>query len=311
MVPEEELSKEKKRRNILIALVALLAAVNVFQFVANYRKEKQNQTLVVTTKHITDQLGAARASLDSLNQELTLKINQVAKLGGDTTNLGLIRKELMKDLSKARKLRGSDKKRLAQLREKIEAYAIQLNAKDEEIVKLVSQRDRLAVVNLSLKTDIVKRDDSIRTIELTRNELAKKVAVASVLKAENLRSTYLDSRGNERDDDIIRSRRLEKIKITFQIADNKVAPVGTKDVYLRVIEPDGAILSDAALGGGTFLTQDGADIPYTLRQSFIFDNQMPRITFIYGKGGEYKPGGYKYEVYNEGYKVGEGGFVVK
>jgi hypothetical protein len=87
--------------------------------------------------------------------------------------------------------------------------------------------------------------------------------------------------------------------------------MGAKDVYFRALDPDGAPVADATAQGGALLTSDGKELPYCLRQTFIFDNQHPRITFINGSAKGYQSGTYRFELWCEGYKIGETSAVVR
>lgn len=289
----------------------LLVAANVAQglYILSLSARHEQQTALAQTRSV--ELEKATSSLDSLQSELYVKLEQVRKLGGDTTALAQARRTLEADLTEVRQLRTADKRKIRALREKVEAYTFLLNEKDKEIVQLRSERDRLFAYNKELKVNMVKQNDSLAKVVAKGQELAGKVALASVLRAEGLGVTYLDRNGNEREDDVIRSRRLDKFKITFYIADNKVAQVGAKDVYLRALDTEGAPLTDAQGQGGTLLSAEGIEMPYTLRQTFIFDNQHPRVTFISGTGKDYVAGTYRFELWCEGYKIGETRAVVR
>lgn len=306
----ENTDSKRSNRGWIVA-TALLAATNVGQglYILSLSARHEQQATLAQTRSV--ELERATSSLDSLQSELYVKLEQVRKLGGDTTALAQARRTLEADLIEVRQLRSADKRKIRALREKVEAYTFLLNEKDKEIVQLRSERDRLYAYNKELKVNMVKQNDSLAKVVAKGQELAGKVALASVLRAEGLGVTYLDRNGNEREDDVIRSRRLDKFKITFYIADNKVAQVGAKDVYLRALDAEGAPMTDAQGQGGTLLSAEGIEMPYTLRQTFIFDNQHPRVTFISGTGKEYGAGTYRFELWCEGYKIGETRAVVR
>ncbi len=89
-----------------------------------------------------------------------------------------------------------------------------------------------------------------------------------------------------------------------------MAEVASKDIYMRLIEPDGAALYDLATGGGTFMI-DGKETFYTAKQEILFDNSRQAVTFVYDKGNPYKEGKHTIELYADGYMIGQGAFVVK
>jgi hypothetical protein len=136
------------------------------------------------------------------------------------------------------------------------------------------------------------------------------VALASVLKAENMKFEAINNKGKVKDGQEFKVKALEKLRISFNIAENKIARVENKEIYLRLNEPDGSTLFDLATGGGMF-TYEGKEIPFTLKTDVLFDNKKPEVGFVYLKGSGYKPGKYTVELYSEGYIIGTGSFTVK
>jgi hypothetical protein len=302
---------QKQGLAIWRAIAFLLAGVcgYLLYYISQLKTDVQEQVVVVEARSAA--LTQATTSLDSLSSELNLRMAEIRRLGADTASLSLLRTSLMADLAQARRTSSRDARSIATLREKVNAYVMLLNDKDEEITKIRSHRDRLFADNRRLKTNIVEQSDSLRQQVQKGAELTQKVALASVLKMEGLHISFLDSRGTERDEEVIRSKRLEQLKITGQISDNKVAPMGTRDLYLRLLDPNGQTMPDPSGSSSSLLLPDGREIAYSLRQSFIFDNQMPRITFLYNRGAPYPEGPYTVEIYCEGSLMSTGRFIVR
>lgn len=83
--------------------------------------------------------------------------------------------------------------------------------------------------NKTLKTKQNVLNDSLNRVAKNKDELATKVAIASQLKAENIGLVSVNSKGKEKESPF-RKKQLEKIKIAFSIADNKVAPIEGKRI---------------------------------------------------------------------------------
>lgn len=136
-----------------------------------------------------------------------------------------------------------------------------------------------------------------------------KVALASQLKVENLLVASVSAKGKERDSPF-RSRQLEKLKVEFNIAENKVAPIAGKKIIVRVTDENGQPIFDVAKGSGTFLLE-GKEQFYTSAQEILFDNTKQKLTFLYEKGTEYASGVYNVEIFTDGYKMGSAQFTVR
>jgi hypothetical protein len=107
-----------------------------------------------------------------------------------------------------------------------------------------------------------------------------------------------------------RARQVDKIKITFNLAKNDVAPKGTRDIMMRLIEPDGSALFNLALGSGTFMV-NGEETYYTAKREIVFDNTQQPVSFVYSKGADYKKGKHTVELYADGFIIGTTNFTLK
>lgn len=300
-------NQRNSRKGLIIAIIVILLIINGVQFFLRMRaneKHEAEKTAVIQEKDKA--ISTANASLDSLRSELQVRYDEIAKLGGDTTSLGEAIRSLNTELKNTKVRSQREINRIKQ------DYGMLLTQKDKEIAELREQAEILFNENKGLKNTIVAREDSILQLKSVRNELAEKVAIASALKAENINVSYIDSRGKEKDDrdNEFRARRIDKIKVDFGIGQNDVAKIETKEVMMRIIEPDGSTMHDVSTGSGVFEI-DGNEMYYTAKQSFLFDNKNPRLTFVYGKGDEFKKGTHTVELYAEGVKIGEHKFTVK
>ena len=135
------------------------------------------------------------------------------------------------------------------------------------------------------------------------------MAIASQLKAENIRVTALNDRGRERNSPF-RAKQIEQLKIEFNLAENNVAPIEGKKIMTRIIDENGQVIFDVARGSGTFIF-NGKEEFYTAAQEILFDNTRQRLTYLYDKGSEYASGEYTLEIYTDDYLIGKSTFEVR
>lgn len=308
---KKEQNSNNNKTTILFVIIALLLALNGVWLYLHFGQKEEIAQKEATIIENEGALNKAKASLDSLNNELTIKIEEVKKLKGDTTLLGAMRQELMDDLKTARGARAGDLSKIALLQQKVNLYMAQLKERDAEIALLKKEKESFYNESIKLKRVVVQRDDSIIKLKNSQNELDAKIAIAQILKAENLKVTIIDSKGKEREEESYKAKRVDKVKVTFNIGDNKVAKIETKEVSLRMIEPDGNVISDPAMGGGVFASASAENISFTSKQSYLFDNKLPSLTFLWQRGTNLKTGNYKVEIWSEGYKIGETQFNIR
>ncbi len=297
---------EPKKNNKAAVAIALLSIVVIIQGVKIYLdykdREAVQQQLDVTSQDLESTLGR----LNEIKAELDDKIQQIAKLGGDVTELEKAKAEVESELKSARK---RSEKALRELNDRVEGYEELLVAKDQEIEHLQSINKELYSENKNLKTKQNVLSDSINRLAKNKDDLQSKVNIASQLKAENVVVAALNSKGKERESPF-RARQLEKLKIEFNIAENNVAPIEGKKIMIRVVDENGQPIFNVEKGSGTFMF-DGREEFYTAAQEILFDNTKQKLTFVYEKGSEYASGNYTVDIFADGYKMGSTQFSVK
>ncbi len=312
---ESNPEKRNTSRNYLFIALGLMVALNVLLLYLWFQERQTNKTQEVTIAARTEEVLATKTKLDSISTQLDAKITQIRQLGGRVDSLVKIRQQLETD---KRDLKNMNTFNLHKYEQKIKSYEGMLVQKDEEIVRLKAENGQLAEKNQSLvqenstlKTERQSLSDSVSTYSTRNRELADKVTVAAALRAENVTVTALNSRGKESDGGSYKAKRIDKIKVTFRLGDNPLAQTNDKDIYLRVLDPSGAIISDMATGSGEF-TAKGQRMIYTASQRIPFDNTRQTVSFIYGRGGQrFNEGRHVVELYAEGFKIGDGEFTVK
>lgn len=304
-----ELNQEKQgsRKVLLTVFIVILLALNGILLYLNIKNKEESEQKDVVIEAKDAELEATAAKLDSISGELDLRIAEVQKLGGDVQSLQQVKEQLEAD---KKSLQNKNAFSAKTYNEKIEAYETLLVTKDKEIDKLRAINEELYSENTTLKTQKNLLSDSISLIARDKQQLADKVAIASALKTENLAVNVLSDKGKERDGGEYKARQIDKIKVVFSLAENNVAQIEAKDIYMRLIEPDGAALFDLSAGGGTFV-YDGKEAFYTAKQQILFDNTRQKVAFVFDKGNPYKNGKHMVEIYADGYLIGQGAFVVK
>lgn len=310
-------SNKKSRKALLIGIIALLLIVNGVQLFMMFNDKDE-------IKVKDEQIEAKKVFIDSLETEFTKmemaiqsKIDTITSLNGQASELKAQLAQIRREKAAIRASVAGKDRSIAKWKDEYQQILAQYKLYEEEaegkIQRLTAERDSLFQENTGLKQSIVSRDDSIMNLKQVKADLNKQVEVASVLKARNVRVAYIDSKGRVKtdDDNEFKGKRVEKIRVTFNIDDNKVAKTETKQAYLRMIEPSGSTVYDMSTGGGSFIAANGEEMFYSAMQDFMFSNQQPEISFVYEKGNDFADGNYTVELYAEGHKIGQGTFKIK
>ena len=300
IVPEEKSKSNRPVLFIVLGIVAVLLAVKVF---LDYREKQELQEFYQT------EMEAAKVKLDEINEELSLKIKEIDSLGGNIDDLLVAQEQVTEERDQLQRTRKANRQLIGRLRRKTDGYEELLREKDKEIKKLLEVNEVLVSENTGLKVDKNKLNKSIVELSADKVQLEEKVEVASRLKAEAIQVLAVAKSGKERTG-VLKNRQLAKLKVSFNITKNEVAPLEAKEIMIRVIDENDQVIFDVNRGSGSFII-DGKETFYTASQDILFDNSGQHLTFVYEKGSAYDPGTYKMEIFTDGYLMGAVSFAVK
>lgn len=295
--------KKSNKAGVIIALLFIVVLIQSVKIYFDYTDKKE---ITEQKADVEEDLAGTMQRLKEIQIELEQKIAEIQKLGGDVKELQKAKGEV--DAQLKRNVARSSKA-IKELKDRVEGYEELLQIKDDEIEKLKVTNQSLFSENRQLKTQKNVLNDSITRLATSKDELAGKVALASQLKAENVVVISVNSKGKERDSPF-RARQLEKLKVEFNLAENKVAPIEGKKILVRILDENGQVIFDVAKGSGTFLFNQKEEF-YTSAQEVLFDNTRQKLSFLYDKGSEYASGTYVVEIYAQDYLIGTTQFVVK
>lgn len=295
-------AEPKKSGKVLIYVVAALAVLLVAALVVNFIRENN-------LKESNAKLMIAYSQLDSIGNEMDIKIVEIEELGGDVVELSLVRDSLELEKEGLLEARTRSNKQISDLKARVEGYRELLVMKDTEIEGLKKVNENLVVENTDLKIERNELNQNLRAAKKTEEKLTEKVKVASRLEAENILIAALSQKGKAKEDEF-RARQIDKLKVEFNVVKNDVAPISGKEILMRIIDGNDNVLFDVARGSGTFVL-DGKETFYTSKQEILFDNSQQQVSFLYDKGSEYLPGRYVMEIYTDGYLMGSKSFRVK
>jgi len=295
-----------KNHRSLTIILALLSIVVIIEGITIYMGNKEKNVIKEEMTNTKTELDVTLNRLKEIQTELDQKIVEVKKLGGNYADLQKAKNEVDAQL-KANKARSA--KSIQQLKNKVEGYEQLLVNKDVEIENLKKANKVLFSENVDLKTKSNELSDSINQLSAVKQNLETQVAIASQLKAENIVVKAVNSSGKERTSPF-KNRQIEKIRVEFNIAENKIAPIEGKKILIRIFDENNQIIFDIAKGSGTFLL-DGKEEFYTASQDILYDNTKQKLLINFEKGSPYTSGKYNVEIYTDSYLMGSSSFVVK
>lgn len=188
---------------------------------------------------------------------------------------------------------------IASLNSDITVYKSQVETLKSE--KLVLTQEKNTAIQ---ERDHVKKNYDSATIVIKEKE--EVIDVASTLKASNFSILGINEKnGNEKETTV--AKRVDKLRISFDIDENRVAQSGQKNIFVCITGPNGKPLAVEAQGSGKFSTRNGEERYYTQKIDVNYtQGQRQTLNIDWKQNSDFETGDYKIEVYNNGFKIGEG-----
>ncbi|MFB1013628.1 MAG: hypothetical protein QMC68_07720 [Bacteroidia bacterium] len=303
-------NKDKKSKKLLFMMIFALLLLNAGLFYvifANKQEaEKQKVELVDTQAEV--------AELEYLTEEL--RVNLEAKTGKNAQLDSIIRvrdTELQSQVRKVRNMlsRGNlTKSELAKAKEELSGLRGQIEQLTAEIEQLSKENQFLKDENYAIQIQVEAEKEKVAEMVVVNTDLTKQVAVGSriflkSLDVKPLRDVFF---GDYKTTDKI--SKLDKIDVSFQLANNDLAEKGSKIIYFQVIKPTKSVLTNSNAGSG-LASFNGGEKQYTVKKSINFQNKNESGSFSIPKTEGMTAGQYTVNVFSDEHKMGSAEFTLK
>lgn len=289
---------QDSKKVIIIIVISILLGVNGLLLWQFFDKKTH-------LEQVSRELDTNMAEKESLSAELQRVKNEYEKLNqenaGLQNQLSARDEEIRQKIAQIQKLINSGD--AVQLKRAREEMASLRNLNQNFIVQVDSLREVNRLLNdqnQSLNQDLNSANSRVTNLNQQNNLLSNKVAIASVLKTANLKAMGVRYKGSGKESEINKAKSVERIKTCFTILENLVVDKGPKDIYMRVLSPDGAVMSTSS---ETFIYNGSATL-YTTRESIMYENKNTELCIYWQKGSTYNIGKYSIELYCDGSIIG-------
>jgi len=294
----------KKNSNVIYFLIVVILALigtDIYLFL----KKKQTDNVVTVQ---SDQKTRLQSELDSLELQIEQvnagKTRMTAALQAKNDSLRAKIRDLRIQLDKG-KLTAAQldkaKEDVKQLRYFVTKYTADIEDLRKKNEDLTSERD-------TLKTNLTTVKEKATTLEKQNEDLSSKVQIASALKigSMNIKSFKVKDNGKESDNN--RAAVVKKLKIEFTVASNPIAEKKLHDIFVRVIDPTGNLITSPE--SSTFQVE-GQDLQYTYKAPIDFKDDGSGFTIDWINPNKFQKGVYTVLLYADGYSMGKSTVTLK
>ena len=289
--------KDKKR----IAIIALTALSVIFFLIGGYlwlalrNSEAYNveiqELMVLEKEEMLNDLTLAQVQYD----ELMVRINN------DSLKIKLEREQmrtqqLLEELEHTKATSASEitrlKKELKAVRAVLKNYVMQIDSLNRENASLRKE-------NKAVRNKYKEAAKKIDNLNEEKQALSKKVTLASQLDATGIQISLLKKNGNATGN----IKRAKQIEITFTIAKNITAETGDKRAYIRIMQPDGELLTKSIEKRFMY---ENRSIGYSMSRDFEFTGESHDMTLYWDIEETLQSGDYNVFIFVDGNMIGSG-----
>jgi myosin heavy subunit len=291
---DNQSNNTSKLKAIILILSLLLIGSLAYMFKLSSDNKKSDAEVVnLSTEKagLMDELVELKATYDaaiaentSLSDELISEREKVIKL--------------MEELKSSQGSSASFRKQVNTLKAKMDELV-----RENEALKKMNQQ--LTAEIDSTKTILDEAKEYNQVLVGQNEELSKTVEKASKLSVLNLKTSAYKVRSSGKEIETDKARRADLLKISFTIAENRVAKSGDKNYYVQVIDSKNNVLGEkqTAQFGDQSLT-------YSFISTVSFDNSTVNVAENL-KGDNFEKGTYFVNIFDKGELVSKTSFILK
>jgi len=295
--PQEE---KKKRGGLLpwLLLIASLVGNGVLVYMVNeekkivIQKEEIIKTVYVERDNVKTDLLTLKTDFENLHTNNT-------KLQAEIDEKKAQIDELLKQAEK----------------HKGDAYMIAKLKKETETLRAIMQGyvhtiDSLNTLNKKLiveKNEVIKKldEEKVKSTQLHKEKesLQGTIDKASVLSCYAITAQGIDIKKGKKQSVTTKAKKTDAIRVSYSLGENKISKPGSKDIYVRIMTPDGKELAKNYDDNYKFHF-DGSTGYYAGKTNIDYANKEIGVTTLCEGDGAYLPGKYIIEITCDGVVVG-------
>lgn len=286
--------------------VALIVAIVAVVMVISSKNAK-----LAEAQNLNEQLKLTNEQLQLANEYQALDIefrqyeNQTQMLANDslTVKYNAAKQKVEKLLQELKSEKNKSAKRIKELEGEISTLKGILRHYVAQIDSLGRENEGLRMENEQIKTQNEQLASRVEDVSRKNEVLNERMTLAEKLNVTGLSLTALKKNGkNEKN--ITKARQLV---VTFTIPQNNSTPVGMKNIYLRITNPEGDLL-----GGGGKFSFEGGSLASTAHKSVEYQGEeIPGVKIYWDVNTTLTPGDYTVELFADNYRLASRRFTMK
>ncbi len=304
----ESQPEEKKSNNklLLVLLGLLLIGNGIFAWLWLQERGRAN-TVVIEKQNVIIESDNVKANLLDLQQQYaTLQTNDKAL----NEDLDAKRAQIADLLEQAEKHKGDAyiisklKKETETLRKIMQHYVIEIDSLNTMNKVIIAEKEKVT-------SDLHSEKEKTSKLSKDKEALSNTINLGSVLKAENPTVKGVKFRsGGKKEIETTKASRVERIKVSFVLGENKIAKKGNRTVYVRITTPDGKELCKSP-DEDNMVKFNGGKGFYAAREDVSYSNEDVAVDVFCASPNPFIAGKYLIDIICDDVIVGQSSITLK
>ncbi|GBU07830.1 hypothetical protein AwDysgo_11610 [Bacteroidales bacterium] len=295
----------KGKQTLWIGIVLLLVVIVLLAGYYIYQQKQDMSELVQQFDLEKEALGDEFNELSTQYVSLQFEGNKfsvsndslVSKLESEQVKVQRLMEEL-------RTVKSSNARRVSELKNELETLKRIMRGYIQQIDSLNQLNQVLTQENKQVTQKYRQSQEVVSLLSKEKGELSERVSLASKLDAGNISARGITNK-NKATNQI---NKIDQLAINFTINKNITAPVGEKDIYIRIQKPDDDVLIKSKLN---VFTYENKEINYSSKRTIEYTGEEMALT-IYWKVEEFlSPGTYRVFLFADGNQIGSHSFKLE
>lgn len=296
---EKKETKEINKMSLLlvavVVLILIIAGAVYYIFHQNEQMETMTQTFDLEKEMLADEFNELSLQYEGYKFSVS-NDSLVALLSTEQAKVQRLMEELRTVKSTNAKEIARLKKELATLRKIMRNYVVQIDS-------LNRANEQLKVEKNEAVQKYKQATTTAATLKKEKEKLTERVTLASRLDATSISVTPVNSRGKLAK----KINKTQQLVVNFKISKNITAPVGEKDIYVRIMKPDDDIL---VKNRNNVFSFEGKDISYSMKKMIEYEGEEVPVTMYWDVEEFLSPGTYRVDIFADGNLIGQKKFTL-
>src|SRR5690606_36049426 len=236
--PQIEKSKPSSKIYFFIIAIVALLATNVYYAIRYKNIGNQVEVLNSQKNQLEIEVDRIEAELNRVTGE---NIDLAANFKLEHDSARLLIEDLRSKINTNSEIKPEElvnaQQEIQKLRVLVAKYSSDLDNLRRDNNLLTNERDQL-------KKSVITASERAKSLEEDKAELQEMIKMASHLKISEMNINALRVRSGDRINTESKAPRVDRLQINFTLADNTLTRVGAHNIYLRITEPSGNLITN-------------------------------------------------------------------